>query len=50
MKVRKAGFWLTVAGVSLLASLAVELAAEKVKNPGLARLVGYIHRGPGGTS
>jgi len=50
MKGRKAGFWLTVAGVSLLASLGVELAAEKIKNPGLARLVSYIHRGPGGAA
>lgn len=44
---RKAGFWLAVAGVSLLAHAGVELIARKVPVPGLARLVEFMHSGPG---
>lgn len=45
---RRASFWLAVAGVSLLASFGVELAAQKVPVPGLQRFVQFIHCGPGG--
>ena len=47
---RKASFWLTVAGVSILSNFALELAADKARHPGLARFVSYVHRGPGGPS
>jgi hypothetical protein len=48
MGTRKAGFWLTVAGVSILAQFGLELLADKVPQLGLARFVSYTHRGPGG--
>jgi hypothetical protein len=44
---KKAAFWVAVGGVALLANFVVELAADKVPVPGLARFVSYIHRGPG---
>lgn len=40
---RKASFWLAVAGVSILANFALEAAASK--SPGLARLAAFTHRG-----
>lgn len=45
---RRAAFWLAVGGVSILANLAAEIAADKLPAPGLRRLVGYVHRGPSG--
>jgi hypothetical protein len=48
VKGRKAAFWLTVAGVSILANFGLELAADKFPNVGLLRLVAYTHRGAGG--
>jgi hypothetical protein len=42
---RKASFWLAVAGVSILANYAVEVAASNVKSPGLARFVAFTHKG-----
>jgi len=42
---RKASFWLAVAGVSVLANYAVEIAATKIKSPGLARFVAFTHKG-----
>lgn len=50
MFARRASFWLAVAGVSILANLGMELAADKLPFEGLRRLVGYIHRGPGGAN
>jgi hypothetical protein len=49
---RKAGFWVAVAGVSILANFALELAADKLPSLGLSRFVAYVHRGPseGGAS
>lgn len=46
---RKASFWLTVAGVSILANFGLELMADKFPQLGLARFVSYTHRGPGGS-
>jgi hypothetical protein len=45
---RKAGFWLAVAGVSILSQFGLELARAKVPNLGLDRFVSFVHRGPGG--
>ncbi len=41
---RRASFWLAVAGVSVLANLAVELAAPYAP-PGLARFTAKLHQG-----
>jgi hypothetical protein len=43
---KKAGFWLAVAGTSILANFALELLADKVPSLGLSRFVAYTHRGP----
>jgi hypothetical protein len=40
---RKLSFWLGVAGVSVLANYAMELAAPSV--PGLARFTAKLHQG-----
>ncbi len=48
--VRRGAFWLTVAGVAVLANVGVEILADWVPLPGLRRLVAYTHRGPGGAS
>lgn len=40
---RKLSFWVAVAGVSVLANLAVEAAAPYF--PGLARFTAQLHRG-----
>jgi hypothetical protein len=50
VKTKRAAFWLAVGGVSILANFAVELAAQKFPNLGLARFVEFTHRGPGGAS
>jgi hypothetical protein len=42
---RKASFWLAVAGVSILANYALEMAADQTKSPGLARLAAFAHKG-----
>lgn len=47
---RRAAFWAGVAGVSVLSNFAIELLADKVPSLGLARLVAYTHRGPGGNN
>jgi hypothetical protein len=41
--VRKASFWLAVAGVSILANYAVEIAASR--STGLARFTAKLHQG-----
>ena len=46
---RKAAFWLTVAGVSVLANFGLELLSDKYPSLGLARFVAYTHRGHGTT-
>ena len=43
--VRKAGFWLAVAGVSILANFALELANEKFPQAGLSRFTAFTHKG-----
>jgi hypothetical protein len=40
---RKAAFWLAVAGVSILSNYAVEAAAPRF--PGLARFTAKLHQG-----
>lgn len=42
---RRLAFWGTVAGVSILASFGLELAARKIPNQGFQRLVGFLHSG-----
>lgn len=41
---RRLSFWLAVAGVSLLANYAVEVAAPHLP-PGLARFTATLHKG-----
>jgi hypothetical protein len=38
-------FWLSVAGVSLLANFGLELVADRVNVPGLAKFTAYTHKG-----
>lgn len=45
---KRAAFWLTVGGVSILSHVALEIAADRTPFTGLKRLVAYIHRGPTG--
>ncbi len=45
---RRAAFWIAVGGTAVLANFVMELAADKIPNPGLRRLVAYVHRGPAG--
>ncbi len=47
MYARKAGFWLAVGGVAILANFAMELISDKTNVPGLTAFVDYLHRGPG---
>jgi hypothetical protein len=47
---RRLAFWVAVGGVSILSNFALELLADKVPSLGLARLVEYTHRGPGGNN
>lgn len=42
---RKASFWLAVAGTAVLANFAMELGAAKLPSEGLRRFVGFIHKG-----
>lgn len=44
---RRAGFWVAVAGVSILANFGLELAARKLPVPGLKRFTDFVHCGPG---
>lgn len=45
---RKAGFWIAVGGVAILANFALELAAAKLPIPGLRKFTDFVHCGPGG--
>jgi hypothetical protein len=45
-KARRLAFWGAVAGVSIAANFALELAAAKIPSAGLRRLADFIHRGP----
>lgn len=45
---KKAAFWLAVAGVSLLSHAGLEIAARYIPSPGFRRLVEFTHCGPGG--
>lgn len=43
---RRGMFWLTVAGVSILAQLGFNLAADKLPIPGLQHFNDYVTRRP----
>jgi hypothetical protein len=45
MKGKRFGFWIAVAGVSVLANFGLELLAEKVPSLGLREFVAFTHRG-----
>jgi len=45
---KKAAFWLSVAGTAVLANFFMELASDKIPSGSLRQFVAYIHRGPGG--
>ncbi len=47
---KRASFWLAVAGVSILANFALELAAHKIPSTGLQRFASFVHCGPGGSA
>lgn len=42
---KRLGFWVAVAGVSVLANFGLELLAEKVPALGLREFVAFTHRG-----
>lgn len=42
---KRAAFWLTVAGVSILANFGLELVAVKVPQLGLKRFAAFTHLG-----
>lgn len=42
---RKLSFWIAVGGVAILSNYALEMAADKFPNLGLARFVAYTHQG-----
>ena len=44
---KKAAFWVAVGGASVLANFGMELLAQRVPHPGLARFVEFLHNGPG---
>lgn len=48
MGLRRLSFWASVAGVSILANLGLEVAANRVNSPGLKRLAALTHLGAGG--
>lgn len=41
---RGAAFWVAVGGVSLLASLALNMAADRIPSPGLREFRDYVTR------
>lgn len=45
---RKAAFWIAVGGTAILAQFLLELAADRLPLPGLARFAAYVHRGDNG--
>lgn len=44
---KRLGFWVAVAGVSILANFGLELLAEKVPSLGLREFTVFTHRGLG---
>jgi len=42
---QRTSFWLAVAGVSVLANFALELASDRFPQLGLARFTAYTHKG-----
>lgn len=44
---RRATFWATVAGVSILANFALEVVAQRVPQLGLQKFVAFTHLGGG---
>lgn len=42
---KRLSFWAAVAGVSILANFALELAADHINSPGFQQLKAYTHRG-----
>lgn len=47
MKARKTAFWLTVAAVSVLTNVGLEVAKQYVPSIGFKRFVDFAHCGPG---
>jgi hypothetical protein len=47
---RKAAFWIAVAGTAVLANFVLEVASDNLPSGSLRQFVAYIHRGPGGQS
>ncbi len=45
---KRLGFWLAVAGVSILANLGLEVAASRSASPGLKRFAALTHLGAAG--
>jgi hypothetical protein len=48
MRKKRALFWASVAGVSILANFGLELVANRFPQAGLARFTAFTHKGPGG--
>lgn len=44
---RKLSFWATVAGVSILANVGLEVVANRSSSPGLKRFAALAHYGAG---
>lgn len=44
MTLRRIAFWLTVAGVAVLAPVGFNLAADKLPFPGLSKLRDYVNK------
>jgi hypothetical protein len=42
---QRAAFWVTVAGVAILANFALELAADRFPQLGLQRFTQFTHKG-----
>jgi hypothetical protein len=42
---KRTSFWLAVAGVSVLANFALEVAADRYPQLGLARFTAFTHKG-----
>jgi hypothetical protein len=50
MAVRRLAFWGTVAGVSILSNLGLEVIAHRSRSPGLKRFAVLTHLGAAGGS
>ena len=45
MRTKRALFWVSVAGVSILANFGLEVLAQRYPQAGLSRFVAFTHRG-----